>query len=346
MPSQLSAVAIVILNWNTSHYLKKFLPAVLSTTYANKKVYVIDNNSTDDSLNTLSKYFPEVEVIEMDTNEGFASGYNFGLKKISADYFLIVNSDLEVTPSFIEPLISLMESETNIAICQPKLLALDDKTKFEYAGASGGWIDKLGFPFTRGRVLTTIENDQHQYDTKEPIFWASGACMCIRSSVFKEIGGFYEYYYMHQEDIDLCWRTRNLGYEIYACPQSIVYHMGGGTLSWENHLKTFLTFRNNYILLSRNLSLKQAMAIIPIRICIDFFGCFYFILKNKAGISKAMFKAGFAYFYWLLFHKQKKNLQPKGWKNKSCVYRGTILIPYFLKNKRKFSEIVYDKKND
>ena len=334
------SVAVVILNWNTSSFLLKFLPALLSADYDNKEIYVIDNNSTDDSVLILQQHFPSVHILQTNGNIGFAGGYNFGLAQIKATYYLIVNSDLEVSHNFIPPLVSLLEENPHIAICQPKLLSLDNIKKFEYAGAAGGWIDKLGFPFTRGRVLTTIEEDNNQYDRPEPIFWASGACMCIRASVYEKTGGFYAYYYMHQEDIDLCWRIQNMGYAIYSCPQSVVYHLGGGSLSWENHLKTFLTFRNNYIMLSRNLPFAQAFLIVAVRLLADFAGCFYFLFKKKAGISKAILTAGFAYFYWLLFCFDKKHHQPKGWNNNTGIFNGTILIPYFLKNKKKFSELV------
>jgi len=333
-------VALVILNWNTAGYLQKFIPSLLAATYSNKKIYVIDNNSTDNSLEILRTHFPEVNILALPENNGFANGYNIGLSQIIADYYLIINSDIEATPNFIEPLVTLMEKDKLIAACQSKLLSLSDKRTFEYAGAAGGWIDKLGFPFAKGRIFTTIEEDNGQYQQAEPIFWASGACMFLRSDVFKELGGFYEYYYMHQEDIDLCWRAQNSGYTIYSCPQSVVYHIGGGSLSWQNHLKTFLTFRNNYIMISRNLPFFQAAFIITIRLLIDFIGCFHFALTGKAGISKAIFKAEFAYFYWLLFYPNKRNKQAKGWLTKSGIYKGTVLIPYFLKNKRMFSKIL------
>ena len=341
------SVAIIILNWNTSHYLKKFLPSVLAATYINTRVYVIDNHSSDDSLTMLSADFPGVNVIAMDTNAGFASAYNHALTVIDCDYFLIVNSDIEVTAGFIDPVITLMESDPLIAICQPKLLSLDDKDMFEYAGASGGWIDKLGYPFTRGRILLTIEKDNGQYDAMEEVFWASGACMFIKSEIIKNIGGFYDYYYMHQEDIDLCWRARNLGYKIYVCPASVVYHIGGGSLSWQNHLKTFLTFRNNYILLTRNLPLWHWLPLVTLRLFTDMAGCLYFIAKKKGGISKAIFKAAFAYVYWLLLVSNKKHRQPRGFKKGTGIYNGSILFPYYFLNKRKFSELsIIKKKNE
>jgi GT2 family glycosyltransferase len=336
------SVALVILNWNTAFYLERFLPFLLATSYKNREIYVIDNNSNDGSLEMLRNRFPAVHALPMSDNKGFAGGYNFGLNRIDADYYLIVNSDIEVTTGFIEPLIDLLENNPEIGICQPKLLALDRRDYFEYSGAAGGWIDRLGLPFTRGRVLTTIEKDTGQYDTTEEVFWATGACMCFSSKLFRQTGGFYDFYFMHQEDIDLCWRVRNMGYSIYACPSSVVYHKGAGTLSWEDSLKTFLTFRNNYVLISRNLPFFHALAIVTIRLATDFLGIFYFLFRREPGISKAMLKAAFSYFWWILAYREKNNPhpQPKGWKKKSCIYNGTILFPYFFKNKRKFTELV------
>lgn len=331
-------VAIVILNWNTGYYLRQFLPSVLETTYPEKKVYVIDNNSTDDSVEILRTHFPSVELIRMEKNIGFASAYNYAVTNIRADYFLLVNSDIQPTPGFIEPVIELMEEEPSIGICQPKLLSLGEKHTFEYAGAAGGWIDRLGYPFAKGRILLSIEKDLGQYDAVEEVFWATGACMFVRAAVFNTIGGFYDYYYMHQEDIDLCWRAYNSGFRIYTCPRSVVYHVGGGSLSWENHLKTFLTYRNNYILLTRNLPPLQWIPLIAVRMAIDLAGCGYFLFKNKSGISKAMFKAQFSYLYWLFFVKKEKNKQRKGFTQTTGIYPGTILTAYF-RGIRKFSDL-------
>ena len=339
------SVAIIILNWNTAHYLRRFLPSVISSTYSNKNIYVIDNASTDDSIATLENEFPSVNVIKMQTNIGFAAAYNIAIDQIKSDYFLIVNSDIETTPGFIEPIIDLMETRREIGICQPKLLSLDEKNMFEYAGAAGGWIDSLGYPFAKGRVLLTIEKDEHQYDTVEEVFWATGACMFVKQEVFSKIGGFYDYYYMHQEDIDLCWRAYNSGFKIYTCPKSVVHHIGGGTLSWQNHLKTFLTYRNNYILLTRNLPVSRFLPTILLRLFLDSVGCVYFLFRGKPGISKAMFKAGFAYIYWLIAGANKKHGQKKGFKQSNGIYRGTILIPYF-RNIRKFSELPGIKKRN
>jgi GT2 family glycosyltransferase len=337
------SVAIIILNWNTAHFLKQFLPSVIRARFPNKEIYVIDNNSTDDSVPMMKVNFPEVHVLIMSENKGYATSYNYGLSMIQADYYILLNSDIEVTEDFITPIIGLMEKNHEIGICQPKLLSLAEKQTFEYAGAAGGWIDRLGYPFARGRVLLTVEKDSGQYDAVQEIFWATGACMFLKREVYQQIGGFYDYYWMHQEDIDLCWRAQKSGFKIYTCPDSIVYHIGGGSLSWENHLKTFLTYRNNYILLSRNLAVYHSLPLLLFRMVADCIGSVYFLFKNKSGISKAMIKAIFAYFYWLFFYPNKKNLQAKGFKNMIGVYEGSILFPYFFGNRRKFSDIVHTK---
>jgi hypothetical protein len=337
------SVAIIILNWNTAHFLKQFLPSVIQARYPDKEIYVIDNHSADDSVTMLKRDFPQVHVVEMPENKGYAASYNYGLSTILADYYILLNSDIEVTDHFISPIIDLMEKNPEIGICQPKLLSLAEKQTFEYAGAAGGWIDRMGYPFARGRVLLTVEKDSGQYDASGEIFWATGACMFLKKAVYQKIGGFYDYYWMHQEDIDLCWRAQKSGFKIYTCPESVVYHIGGGSLSWENHLKTFLTYRNNYILLSRNLEIYHSFPLLIVRMAADFTGSVYFLFKRKSGISKAMVKAILAYLYWLLFYWNKRNLQPRGFKNMSGVYNGSILFPYFFKNRRKFSEIVYIK---
>lgn len=334
------SVAIIILNWNTSHYLKQFLPYVLGTTYENKTVYVIDNHSADDSIAMLEEFFPSVQLIRMYSNAGYASGYNRGFEQIQSDYFILVNSDIQVTPGFIEPAIELMEHDPSIAICQPKLLSLDDPGRFEYAGAAGGWIDRLGYPFAKGRVFLNLERDHGQYDQPGELFWASGACMILKSSVYRTIGGFYDYYHMHQEDIDLCWRAHQAGLRIYSCPQSVVYHIGGGSLSWENHYKTFLTFRNNYILLTRNLPLLSSLALLAFRLPVDLIGCLYLILTGRLGIGLAIFKAQWAFLFWLTLVPHKMHRQPKGLRRLPGVYQGTILWPYFLENKRTFAQII------
>jgi GT2 family glycosyltransferase len=235
-------VAVVILNWNGKTYLEKYLPFVIASSYVNKQVVVVDNASTDDSVKFLQQQYPSIKIISHKTNEGFAKGYNKALLEIDATYFVLLNSDVEVTKNWIEPIVTLMENDSQIAACQPKILDEKDKTKFEYAGACGGWIDKFGYPFARGRVLENIEPDMGQYDEAQVCFWASGAAMFVRANVYAALGGLDEYFFAHQEEIDLCWRMQLSGYSIYVQPTSIIYHVGGGTLPKGNHKKTYLNF--------------------------------------------------------------------------------------------------------
>ncbi|HQU56910.1 MAG TPA: glycosyltransferase family 2 protein, partial [Chitinophagaceae bacterium] len=245
----MTKVAIVILNWNGEKYLQQFLPSVLATQFSDFKVVVADNGSTDHSVQFMQTHYPDIQLIRFDKNLGFAKGYNEALRQIDATYYAILNSDVEVTADWIQPMVHLLDGNPKIAACQSKLLSYSEKNKFEYAGGAGGWIDKYGYPFAKGRIFDYCEEDKGQYDEVEPIFWASGAALFIRSSVFHEMQGFDEYFFAHQEEIDLCWRIQLAGYQIYACPKSVVYHVGGGTLPKGNSLKTYLNFRNNRIML-------------------------------------------------------------------------------------------------
>ncbi|MEZ5028863.1 MAG: glycosyltransferase family 2 protein, partial [Ferruginibacter sp.] len=266
---QQPSVAIVILNWNGKPFLEKFLPSVKVSAYKFKKIIVADNASTDDSVNFLQKVHPEISIIQNESNLGFAKGYNNALKKIEADYYVLLNSDVEVTPGWIEPVISLMETNKAIAACQPKILAYADKETFEYAGASGGWIDKFGYPFMRGRIFDDCEKDNGQYNDVQPCFWASGAAFFVRSSVYHQLGGLDEFFFAHQEEIDFCWRVQLAGHKVYVQPASVVYHVGGGTLPKGNSRKTFLNFRNNLIMLYKNLPTAAALWKLPFRIMLD-----------------------------------------------------------------------------
>ena len=238
----LPSVAIVILNWNGKHFLQQFLPALVASTYGNKRIIVADNASTDDSIAFLEQYFPDVEIIENHSNEGFAKGYNSALQGVDSDYYVLLNSDVEVTPGWIEPVIELMESNARIGACQPKVLTDAARHLFEYAGACGGWIDQLGYPFARGRMFDVLEEDKGQYNQAQPCFWASGAAMFVRTDLFHMLGGFDEYFFAHQEEIDFCWRLQLAGYSVYVQPASVVYHVGGGTLPKGNARKHFLNF--------------------------------------------------------------------------------------------------------
>ncbi len=234
-------VSIVILNYNGAGYLEKFLPSVLATQYENFEVVVADNGSSDNSIAIVKEKFPAVKLITNNTNEGFAGGYNWALQKVKANYYVLLNSDVSVNAHWIEPMVNLLESNKTIAACQPKILSYNNSEVFEYAGAAGGWIDALGYPFSRGRVFDVCEKDNEQYDTAEPIFWATGACMMIRSELFHAMQGFDASFFAHQEEIDLCWRLQLAGYKIYACPEAIVYHVGAGTLP-RGGRKVFLNF--------------------------------------------------------------------------------------------------------
>ena len=266
---QTPSVAIVILNWNGRGFLEKFLPSVVASVYSNMQIIVADNASTDDSVIFLQQHYPQITIIQNSSNEGFAKGYNTVLKQVKADYYVLLNSDVEVTPNWIEPVINLMQSDLNIAACQPKILAYNNKEQFEYAGASGGWLDSFGYPFMRGRVFDYCEKDTGQYDDVQSCFWASGAAFFVRSSVYHQLGGLDEFFFAHQEEIDFCWRAQLAGYKIFVQPASVVYHVGGGTLPTGNSRKAFLNFRNNLIMLAKNLPFSSAVWKIPFRMMLD-----------------------------------------------------------------------------
>jgi GT2 family glycosyltransferase len=337
---QIPSVAVVILNWNGRNFLQKFLPSVLASTYTNIQVIVADNASTDDSIVFLQQHYPSVRIIINESNEGFAKGYNSALQKVAADYFVLLNSDVEVKANWIEPIIQLMESDKTIAACQPKILAEQNKTAFEYAGACGGWIDKFGYPFARGRVLENIETDNGQYEEAQPCFWASGAAMFVRAGVYKQLGGLDEYFFAHQEEIDLCWRMQLSGYKIYVQPASIVYHVGGGTLPQGNSKKTYLNFRNNLIMLYKNSHGFSLLFKLNVRFGLDAVAAYKQLFSGDIEYFIAVAKAHFHFIGWLCFH-QKKSLFVKPTKLKlDGSYNGSILWQYYLKKKRTFSEIV------
>ncbi len=332
-------VAIVILNYNGRNYLQQFLPSVLASTYQNKKIIVADNASTDDSLDVLKNSFPTVEVIVNTQNDGFAGGYNWALKNIEADYFILLNSDVEVTPNWIEPIIDLMCSDVTIAACQPKLLAHKQRSMFEYAGASGGFIDYLGYPFSRGRVFDVLEEDKQQYDNTTEIFWATGAAMFVKASVYNECKGFDETFFAHMEEIDLCWRMQLLGYKIYVCPQSVVYHVGAGTLP-RGGRKVFLNFRNNLWMLSKNLPWQEKIWKLPFRFLLDAISAWKGLLQGDSAFFKAIVKAHFEVVKsWILF-KRKSSKNKKSFTILSGVYDKSIVYKHFIKGVKTFAEII------
>lgn len=333
-------VAIVILNWNGRHYLQQFLPSVLQTTYPGFEIIVADNASSDDSISFLTETYPQIRIIRLSENFGFAKGYNEALKHVQAEYYVLLNSDVEVTSGWLDAMVQLLDADKTIAACQPKLLAYKNKNLFEYAGAAGGWLDQYGYPFAKGRIFDVCETDNGQYDQQEPIFWASGAAMFIRSSVYHDMKGFDDYFFAHQEEIDLCWRIQLAGYKIYSCPQSIVYHVGGGTLPQGNSRKTFLNFRNNHIMLFKNLTGFKKWGIIFFRLLLDAVTAWKGLLSGDGGYFVAILRAHVAFGNWLLFHRHKSVFPQKKGGKLQGFYRGNIVWQYFVKKKKVFSEII------
>ena len=333
-------VAIVILNWNGRNYLEKFLPSVLATEYENFEVIVSDNGSADESVSLIQTKFPQVKLIRLDKNYGFAKGYNMTLEKVQADYYALINSDIEVKPGWLTPIIQLLEQDRQNAACQPKLLSYNYRNLFEYSGGAGGWLDSFGYPFARGRIFDVSEEDKSQYDSIEQIFWVTGAAMVIRSEVFHEMKGFDNYFFAHQEEIDLCWRMQLAGYKLYACPSSVVYHVGGGTLPRGNTLKTFLNFRNNQIMLYKNLPWSQKWWKIPFRIFLDSVSAWKGLINGDGGYFLAILRAHFAFLKWILFKQDQSVFPAKKTAKLIGVYKGNLVWQHFVKGKKYFSQII------
>ncbi len=333
-------IAIVILNWNGRKYLEQFLPSVVAATRDSQEVIIADNGSTDDSVSFLQQQYPAIRIIRFTKNHGFAKGYNEALKQVQAEYYVMLNSDVEVLPGWLQPMIELLEKDDNIAACQPKLLSYANKNFFEYAGGAGGWLDKYGYPFAKGRIFDITEENKGQYDQSEPIFWASGAALFIRSAVFHQVKGFDEYFFAHQEEIDLCWRIQLAGYKIYSCPASVVYHVGGGTLPRGNSLKTYLNFRNNKIMLSKNLPWTKKIWIMPVRNFLDAVSAWKGLLTGDGGYFIAIIRAQLAFIKWWLFY-QRKSVFPVTKKGHLSGYlQKNMVWQHFVKKKKYFTEIV------
>ncbi|MBP6386641.1 MAG: glycosyltransferase family 2 protein [Pseudarcicella sp.] len=330
-------IAVVILNYNGQGFLDKFLPSVI-TNSLNAQVIVADNASKDNSLALLMDKFPTVKIIQNTENYGFAGGYNHALKQVKAKYYVLLNSDVEVSPNWLKPMYDLLENNKNIAACQPKILAFHQPEDFEYAGAGGGFIDTLGYPFCRGRIFDTVEKDLNQYNDAQSVFWATGACLFIRSEVFHSLKGFDEDFFAHMEEIDLCWRIHSQGHEVYVCPQSIVYHVGGGTLQKSNPFKTFLNFRNGLAMIYKNLPEKQLRRKIFIRLVLDGLAGVKFLLSGDYKSTIAIIKAHFS-FYGNFKHwntKRKNNLKSE---HIITIYPKSIVVEYYLKKKKIFADL-------
>ena len=314
----------------------------MASTYSNYEIVLADNASTDGSLAFVTQKYPGIRIIRLAQNFGFAGGYNKALKQVDAAYYILLNSDVEVVPGWIEPVIELMEADKLVGACQPKMLAYSDPTLFEYAVAAGGWLDLFGYPFARGRVFDYCEQDKGQYDSNARIFWASGAAMFVRAVLYHQVGGLDEYFFAHQEEIDFCWRLQLAGYKVMACPASVVYHVGGGTLPKGNERKVFLNFRNNLIMLAKNLPLRQRVWKIPFRILLDIVSAWKSLFGGEATYFIAVLEAHGGFIKWLVTVKKHHSSQPKngvlkGWYTKSVVWK------HFISGKNTFSEIVGDK---
>jgi hypothetical protein len=330
-------VAVVILNWNGKKFLDDFLPGVIKFSRNYADIYVADNASIDGSVKFLKEKFPEVKIIQNNTNGGFAKGYNDALSKIDAEYYVLLNSDIEVTENWINPVIELMDSDKNIAACQPKLLSYYEQEKFEYAGAAGGFIDKYGYPFCRGRIFQTLETDNGQYNDVVELFWATGACLFVRAEVYHKLGGLDERFFAHMEEIDFCWRAKNEAYKIMYCPGSSVYHVGGGTLPKQSSQKTYLNMRNNNIMLFKNLPASRLLPVFISRLVLDGVAALKFLVDGGLKDMWAVVRAHWRFYSMIpqLIKDRKKLKQGKV----SNIYLKNLVYAYFLKGKKTFNAL-------
>lgn len=328
-------LAIVILNWNGKDFLEKFLPSLVARSPEWAEIVVADNASTDDSIAFLKSNYPSVKLILNDKNYGFAEGYNRALEQIEAKYFCLLNSDIEVAEKWAEPVVELLDNDRRIAAVQPKIRSFSQRSQFEYAGAAGGFIDKLGYPFCRGRVFDTVEDDNGQYDSAIDIFWATGAALFVRADVFREVGGLDNDFFAHMEEIDLCWRIKNRGYRILVEPRSVVFHVGGGTLPKNNSFKTYLNFRNNHFLLIKNLPARRLFPTAVARIVLDNVAALAFLMQGHTGDFKAVYKAHWNILKQYKTFKAKRKGQPfDAYKD---VHKRPILFTYHLLRKHRFN---------
>lgn len=330
-------VAVVILNWNGKKYLEKFLPTLIKYTKDDAELIVADNDSSDDSVSYLEENFPNIRIIKNSENGGFSKGYNDALRHVDAKYYVLLNSDIEVTENWVLPVIELMDNDSSIAACQPKLLAYDDPNRFEYSGAAGGFIDKFGYPFCRGRLFETLEEDKGQYDNTCEIFWASGACMFVRADLYHKLGGLDEDFFAHMEEIDFCWRLKNEGYKIMFCPHSKVYHIGGGTLPKNNARKTYYNFRNNFALLYKNLPKKRIKRVFATRFLLDIIAAFKFLVEGGFKNFFAVTRAHIAFYKRLSKFRKKRGQQSHNFV--SLVYTKSIVWNYYVGGKKTFNKL-------
>ena len=339
-----SRVAIVILNWNGAKLLKQFLPSVITFSRGeNVRIIVADNGSTDNSLQILKQEFPTVEILDLKQNYGYARGYNEALKQIDSDYYVILNSDVKIPEGWLNEPIRLMETDSTIAAVQPKILSYNQKSHFEYAGAAGGYIDRFGYPFCRGRIFNEIEEDRGQYDDQADIFWATGACIIIKADLFHKAGGFDADFWAHMEEIDLCWRLKNMGYRIVYSPESVVYHLGGGSLPYESPRKLYLNFRNNLWLLYKNLPSGQLFHILFLRMALDGIAAVKLLTEFNLNGIRSVLKAHY-HFYCSLpkLHKKRKLARKAGYlKPPARRLPRSIVFQFYIRKRKHFSEIKF-----
>jgi hypothetical protein len=335
----MKTIAIVILNWNGEKFLKQFLPGVVKHSLVpnfNVEVIIADNGSTDGSVVWLQTNFPNIRLIQLDKNYGFTGGYNLALKQVNADYYLLLNSDIEVPDGWLIPLAKFMDTTPTAAACMPKLISYSNRDEFEYAGAAGGYLDFFGYPFCRGRILNVIEKDQGQYDDTKEIFWATGACLLVRAKEFWNAGGLDDDFFAHMEEIDLCWRLKRQGYSIWCVGTSKVFHVGGGTLSTDNPRKVYFNHRNNLVMLTKNLSRKSFMPVLIFRLFLDGFSGLAYAMGGKPKFTWSVVKAHL-YFYKTFFFTVKKRRDFK--MPKISLYRKSILFQFFVMRRKQYSQL-------
>ncbi len=338
----MNRVSIVILNWNGKGYLEKFLPdVILHSQLPGVEIVVADNGSTDDSLEFLGQVHPHIRIIRLEENHGFSGGYNRAFEQLDCTYFLLLNSDIEVTSGWLDPLLLCMEGDESVGACSPKIKDYNNKSHFEYAGAAGGFLDRFGYPFCRGRIFDHLEEDHGQYDDEIDVFWSTGACILIRSELYRQAGGLDEQFFAHMEEIDLCWRLKRLGYRVRYVPRSTVYHVGGGTLNRGNPMKTFLNFRNNLLLLYKNLPSRQRRRIIFLRRILDSISALRFLLQGATKDFGAVIRAHRAYSGMKRTYKgtEESNNQHNNDVIVTGIYQGSIVADFFLRGKKRFDMI-------
>ena len=335
-------ISVVILNWNGRKLLEQFLPTVLEHSLSDEcRVVVADNGSSDDSVAFLQSRFPDVPLILLDKNYGFAEGYNKALQHVDTEYLVLLNSDVETTPGWIQTLVAFMDSRPDVAAVQPKIRSYRDKRHFEYAGAAGGFIDCYGYPFCRGRILEVVEEDAAQYDTEIPIFWATGACLCIRRKDYFDAGGLDARFFAHMEEIDLCWRLNARGRKVMCVPSSVVYHVGGASLSAENPRKTYLNFRNNLLMLYKNVPRKSLIIIFIVRFVLDVLAYIHLLLKGKFGNANAVVKAHKDFLSMMphFKHDRDENLKKTIAEKISTQFKGSILWNFYARGRKTYASL-------